>query len=216
MTEHPSLSIETFIDPMFQENCYLLSCADHPEAWIIDPGFAPTPEHAIAYLREKNLQPAAIVLTHCHVDHIAGVQALRDAFPALPIWCPAGEEHMLPDPQANLSAAMGLPVTAPEPDRLIEPDDELTLGALQWQALDVRGHSPGGRAYYCAEANVVITGDALFAGSIGRTDFPGSSHDELIANIRQHLLALPDETTAYSGHGPPTTIGTERVSNPFL
>ncbi|HQL53327.1 MAG TPA: MBL fold metallo-hydrolase, partial [Phycisphaerae bacterium] len=90
------------------------------------------------------------------------------------------------------------------------------LGALTWQVLDVAGHSPGGLAFYCAAAGVVVTGDALFAGSIGRYDFPGSSGARLLANIRQHLLTLPPETVVYAGHGPATTIGDELETNPFL
>jgi glyoxylase-like metal-dependent hydrolase (beta-lactamase superfamily II) len=95
----------------------------------------------------------------------------------------------------------------------VSPGDTLSLADLQWQVLDVSGHSPGGVAYYCRAAGVVFAGDALFAGSIGRYDFPGSSRERLLKNIQEHLLTLPDKTVLYSGHGPTSTIGHEREHN---
>jgi len=201
---------------MFQENGYLLSVEGEPEAWVIDPGLPPQPAKLSAAIRERNLQLRALLLTHCHVDHIAGVAALREEFPQAQICCPRDEQHMLGDADANMSAPFGYAITAPAADRLVAPGDELTLGRLSWRVLDVSGHSPGGLAYYCAPAGVVFTGDALFAGSIGRYDFPGSSGRRLLANIRRHLLTLPPETVVYSGHGPSTTIGEEAENNPFL
>ena len=123
---------------------------------------------------------------------------------------------MLTDASANMSAALGFGIVASPPEKALSPGDRLDLAGLRWKALDVAGHSPAGLAYYCEQVGVVITGDALFAGSIGRYDFPGSSGPKLLANIRQHLLTLPDDTVVYSGHGPATTIGEERDSNPFL
>jgi glyoxylase-like metal-dependent hydrolase (beta-lactamase superfamily II) len=120
---------------------------------------------------------------------------------------------MLTNAEANLSAQLGFPIEAPPADELVAPGDTLKLGALAWLALDVSGHSPGGLAYYCEEVSVVLTGDALFAGSIGRYDFPGSSRENLLENIQQNLLSLPTETVIYSGHGPATTIGHEREHN---
>ena len=216
MTTHGPLKLDTFVDATFQENTFLLWTDDAPDAWVIDPGFPPTPERLVAALDERKLELRAIVLTHAHVDHIAGVKPLRAALPDAALWCPEGEQHMLEDPMANLSAQMGLPVTAAPADRLISPGETLTLGSLDFQVLDVSGHSPGGRAYYCPAAGVVFMGDALFAGGIGRTDFPGSAHETLLANIRAHLYTLPGDTTGYAGHGPATTIQHEMNTNPFL
>jgi glyoxylase-like metal-dependent hydrolase (beta-lactamase superfamily II) len=132
----------------------------------------------------------------------------------LPFASPRDEQHMLTDPHANLSSLFGLNLVLPPADRLVSPDETLELGRLTFQALRVAGHSPGGLAYFCAAAGVVFTGDALFAGDIGRTDFPGSSGKTLLDNIRKNLFSLPDDTVVYSGHGPATTIAHERATNP--
>ena len=216
MKTHGPLKLAVFVEPMFQENGYLLWTDAGPEAWIIDPGFSPQPEDMLAAVKRHKLKPAAILITHAHPDHMAGVEVLREAHPDLPITAPRDEQHMLTDARANLSAQMGLPLVVPAADRLVAPGDKLILGPLAWQVLDVSGHSPGGVAYYSLQAGVVFTGDALFAGSIGRTDFPGGSTRRLLANIREHLFTLPADTVVYSGHGPATTIGDERDTNPWL
>jgi len=216
MKTHGPLHVAGFVEPSFQENTYLLWTDDAPQAWIIDPGLPPQAEELLVALRKEDLTPAAIVITHGHVDHIAGIEELRREFPELPIVISADEADMLTDPAGNLSIHLGMSIVMPAATRLVVPGDKLTLGALSFEALDVSGHSPGGLAYYCAEAGVVLTGDALFAGSIGRTDFPGGSMRRLCDNIRRNLLTLPDDTVAYSGHGPPTTIARERGTNPFL
>ena len=211
-----SLHVKTFVEAMFQENGYLLWPADQTDGWIVDPGFSPQPEELADAVRTRGLTLKLVLLTHCHPDHLAGVTTIRRRFPDAPLWAPRDEAHMLTDPQANLSASMGFPVVAPAADRLLASGDTLMLGELAWTVLDVSGHSPGGLAYYCQAAGVVLTGDALFADSIGRYDFPGSDGGRLLRNIRDNLLTLPSETVVYAGHGLPTTIGRERDHNPFL
>ena len=216
MRQHGPIHIATFADPFFAENCLVVRENGGSECWIIDPGFTPQPREVINWVRSNKLTPSAILLTHCHVDHIAGVNTIRGEWPEIPIWCPADETDMLIDPEANLSAGHGLPITAPHATREIRVGETLPLGDVEFEVRDVAGHSPGGRAYCALAAEVAIVGDALFAGSIGRTDFPGSSLERLLANIRENLFSLPEATTVYPGHGPTTTIGAERETNPFL
>jgi glyoxylase-like metal-dependent hydrolase (beta-lactamase superfamily II) len=156
------------------------------------------------------------VLTHGHCDHIAGIADLRSAVGQVPVWCPADDAHMLCDAEANLSAPFGFPMAVPPPDEVFRAGQTLTLGESAWDVLDTSGHTAGGVSLYCRQAEAVFTGDALFAGGIGRTDLPGGDEARLIANIRGALLALPDRTAVYPGHGPATTVAVERKTNPFL
>jgi glyoxylase-like metal-dependent hydrolase (beta-lactamase superfamily II) len=200
------LKVEVFPDPMFQENGLLVWIEGRPECWIVDPGFDPQPSQLCDAMESHELEPQQILLTHCHVDHIAGVGAIRARFPKLPITAPRDESHLLADPEENLSAPLGIPVTAPPADRLVAEGEFVELGDSRWRVLDVSGHSPGGLAYYCAEQRTAIVGDAVFAEGIGRTDFPHSNHARLIENIRRNILTLPPETTLYPGHGPSASV----------
>ena len=161
------------------------------------------------------------MLTHAHCDHIAGAFDVVKAFSqggagALPVWVHEAERDWLSNPMLNLSALMGLPVTAPEAARLLREGDELELAGEKWRVLHTPGHSPGGITLWHEASGTAIVGDALFAGSIGRTDFPGSSFEVLARSIREKLYKLPDETRVLPGHGPETTIGREKRSNPFV
>ncbi len=201
---------------MFQENAYLVWPADAKAAFAVDPGLEPHAKQILASLRQWNLDLAAILVTHAHIDHIAGIAALYKVYPKAAIIAPHAESKMLGDAVANMSKAMGMIIEVPAATRLVDPGDVLKLASLEWKTLDVSGHSPGGLAYYCSEAGVVFTGDALFAGCIGRTDFPGGSTKQLIQNIKSRLLSLPLGTIVYSGHGPVTTVAAERAENPWL
>jgi len=132
------------------------------------------------------------------------------------VCCPGGEADLLTDAEKNLSALCGFDITVSPADELVEPGQALTLGELSWTLLDTSGHSPGGMSFYCAQAGVVLTGDALFASSIGRTDIPGASQAALLGHIQANLLTLPDDTRILPGHGAATTIGHEKRTNPFL
>ena len=217
---HGRLEVETFVEATFGENAYVLSTigADGKAVgWVIDPSFEPQAEQLLQYVAERDIRLTRVLLTHGHVDHIAGLDAVHRAWPEAEVLIGRPDEPMLTDANRNLSGPFGMPVslaTAATGD--LAPGATLDLGPLNWQVLDTAGHSPGGRSVYCAEAGVVFTGDALFAGSIGRTDFPGSSHFTLIRHIREHLLTLPPETVVYSGHGPATTIANERKFNPYV
>jgi glyoxylase-like metal-dependent hydrolase (beta-lactamase superfamily II) len=211
------MAVRVFTLGPFQTNCLLVSedeARDGSECLIVDASFGPAP--MIAEIRGRGLRPTALVLTHAHVDHIAGVSEIRSAFPDLPVLMHEAEAEWLNDPLLNLSEAMGMSVTAPGPDQLLREGDVVRVGGSSWRVLHTPGHSPGGLTLVCDAAGIAIVGDTLFAGSIGRTDFPGSDHETLARSIREKLYTLPGGTKVYPGHGPPTTISREMMSNPYI
>lgn len=212
-----SLRIHVTEDSVYAENSYVVAEADSGVCWLIDPGLPPHAERIIDRVRRDKLHPEAVVLTHAHFDHIAGVDDVRAALGPLPVYLAREEWRALSDPVYNLSGWIGPGLATAVTDPLDLPADSvMKLGRTEWVVLDVSGHSPGGRALYCAGEGVVIVGDALFSGSVGRVDFPTSDGPRLIRNIRNHLLTLPDDTRVLSGHGPATTIGRQRRTNPFI
>jgi len=184
----------------------------------VDPGSPPQADDILVFIRDHELTPLAIVLTHAHADHIAGVDDVLAGTGDLPVYLAREEWPMLTDAVQNLSASLGMPVSSGSARdvRDLAVGSTLDLESTRWVVGDVSGHSPGGRSLYCAEQSVVMVGDALFAGSVGRVDFPHSHGPTLLANIKKTLLALPDETRVLSGHGSETTIGAERATNPFI
>ncbi len=150
------------------------------------------------------------------MDHIAGVDQVVRAFPGLPVWVHEAEQAWLLNPMLNLSAMMGTPVVTVGPHRVLHAGEELSLGPLHWRGLHTPGHSPGGITLYHAPSGTALVGDTLFAGSIGRSDFPSSDESALHASIRDQLYRLPEQTSVLPGHGPSTTIGREMRTNPFV
>lgn len=213
-TTPPRVRCRGFALGPFETNCYVVHVEGSPACWIVDASFEPG--ELIGFVRAQGLKPEAVVLTHAHVDHIAGVGAVLETFPGTPVWIHPAERAWLADPTLNLGSAMGLAVTAPGPDALIEHGQTLTLAGSTWRVLHTPGHSPGGVTLYCEGAGIALAGDALFAGSIGRTDFPGSDFETLARSIRTNLYTLTDDTRVLPGHGPETTIGREKRTNPFV
>jgi glyoxylase-like metal-dependent hydrolase (beta-lactamase superfamily II) len=212
-----AVQIAAFIDQQFGENAYVVWCRDQGPCWIIDPGLPPSVQQIQTHVEQHGLIPHALILTHGHLDHIAGVPPIMKAFPTLPVHMADAARIALTDPNENLSAGYGLPIVVGSLDTIdLAPGAELVLDESRWTVLETSGHSPGGRSLHCREAGMVIVGDALFQGSIGRTDFHHSDHAAFIRNIKANLLSLPGETIVYSGHGPTTTIRVEKASNPFL
>lgn len=213
-TDGAAVRCEGFALGPFETNCYLVWVEGQPACWIVDAGFEPDP--LIEAARRRGLEPEALLLTHAHADHIAGVRKVLEAFPGLPVHIHDTERGWLADPEQNLSAGLGVPVTAPAPQASLADGQSLELAGSHWRVLHTPGHSPGGVTLHCPEAGLALVGDALFAGSIGRHDFPGSSFETLEHSIREKLYALPDPTRVLPGHGPETTIGQEKRSNPFV
>ncbi len=195
----------------FAQNCYLVYPAGSDEAVLVDPG-----EEAGRFLAEaksRGVRITAIWLTHAHIDHILGVPAVRAATGAPIHLHPA--DRPLYEHAPTQARWFGLEVeTLPAPDAELRHGQRLGLGTVAFEVRHVPGHSPGHVVLVAPGA--VIAGDVLFAGSIGRTDLPGGDLETLLRGIRRELLTLPDETVVYPGHGPATSIGAERASNPFL
>lgn len=205
------LRIVTIPNGQFQENCYLLAEAGSTDAVIVDPG--EEPELFLATAEREGLQIREIWLTHAHLDHVVGVADIKAATGAPIFLHPADEPLYRNLPQQGLW--FGLRLSAPPPiDRPLSHGGSLTLGSTVFQVRHTPGHSAGSVCFITD--GLVIGGDVLFQGSIGRTDLPGGNFERLIQSIRDEVLPLPDATVVYSGHGPATTVGAERRSNPFL
>jgi glyoxylase-like metal-dependent hydrolase (beta-lactamase superfamily II) len=197
----------------FQENCYVIGDEVSGVGIVIDPGDEAA--RISLAVEQTKLEIEKILLTHAHVDHVGAVAALVDEY-SCPVLAHREAEPMLK--QAPTQAMMmGLKFgKVPILDGYIEDEEVVEVGGSKLRSLYTPGHAPGHLAFYVEEEGLVLSGDALFAGSVGRVDLPGGSMEVLMRSIESRLLTLPDETRVFSGHGPPTTIGEERQHNPFL
>jgi hydroxyacylglutathione hydrolase len=195
-----------------QTNCYVVGCEETHKGAVIDPGG--NPKRILKAVEESGLAIRYVLNTHCHFDHM-GANAAVVAATGAPLALHPAE---LPILQARGGAAwFGVPVKAsPMPDVELEDGQTLEVGTLRFQVLHTPGHSPGGVTFYLEEEGVAFDGDVLFQMGVGRTDLPGGDWDTLVRSIRDVLFALPDDTVLYSGHGPKTTVGREKRSNPWV
>jgi hydroxyacylglutathione hydrolase len=207
------VQINTMIVGPLEVNCYLVWDDQTLGGVIIDPG--DNSDRIAKALHRSGIRPLAILLTHGHGDHIAAVGSLKELF-SVPVLCGKGEEELLVDPAKNLSLWLDAPVVAPAPDRTLQDEEKVILGNLELTVLATPGHSPGGICFLMEKENVLFCGDTLFKGSIGRTDFPGGSLEQLLDGITRKIMTLPDQIVCYPGHGEATTVGAERVNNPFI
>lgn len=195
-----------------QANCYILADPGTKEALVVDPGAEP--DRILARL--AGLQVVRILLTHAHYDHIGALDEVRNKTGA-PAFIHRAEAEWLVDPRLNGSLtpwSLGKAVRCAPADGYLDEGQAIDFSTIRLTVAHTPGHSPGGVSFIGPD--FVLTGDALFRGSIGRTDLPGGDHRQLLTSIRKHLLTLADSTVVFPGHGPTTTIGDERRTNPFL
>jgi len=208
------VKIRAFTGGGFGENTYLVICGNSSAAVVIDPGAAAS--EVVPQIQDEGLDLHAILLTHAHLDHIEGVSEIRAISPDVPIWLHADDRELYE--VAPFQAQMFGMTATPQPP----PTNELIAGQryeFDSCSLDVRftpGHSPGHVIFVAPDESFALVGDVVFSGSIGRTDLPGGDMGTLMDSIREQVLTLPDETELFTGHGPPTTVGQERRTNPFL
>ena len=200
----------------FGQNCYLAHLAERDDCLVIDPGL--DPDAILRYLDERRLTPAAILNTHGHADHIAGNAALKERWPDCPLVIGRNDAPKLTDARLNLSAQFGMPITSPPADVLVDDGQRYSAAGFDLDVYEIPGHSIGHVVFVWRshQPPYVFGGDVLFAGGIGRYDFPDGSRTALTTGIHGKLFTLPDDTIVLSGHGPPTTIGEEKETNPYV
>lgn len=193
-------------------NCYLFACMETKKAVIIDPGA--DGKKIYRWVLEKGLKVEYILITHGHVDHIGAVDELRTLLGDVLVGIHTADAEMLTDGRKNLSSYVGSNLVLRSADFLLQDGQEITIGKEKLTVISTPGHSPGCVCFLSREG--LFSGDTLFAGSIGRTDFPGGSFDQLIKGVKEKLLILPEDTRVLPGHGEETSIGEEKRDNPFL
>jgi hydroxyacylglutathione hydrolase len=207
------LQIRPFVAPGFGENGYIVWRDGAATAVAIDPGNSVAP--MLELLAEEGLRVAAVLLTHAHLDHVEGVARLVRETGA-PVYLHP-DDRFLYDHVSQQAQQFGMRVEVPPPvSKSLEHDQHIDIADVTYHVLHAPGHSPGHVIFNVEDAGCAFVGDVVFQGSIGRSDLPGGDFAQLIESIRAQVLTLPDETTLYPGHGPPTTVGHERATNPFL
>jgi glyoxylase-like metal-dependent hydrolase (beta-lactamase superfamily II) len=212
----PVIRVACVVSAPFEENTYIAHLEGRGDCLVVDPGLEP--DEILAQLERRQLRPAAILISHGHSDHIGGNGRLKEQFPDCPIVVSHGDAPKLTDPMLNLSGAFGASLISPPGDVLVGEGDVYSAAGFDLLVREIPGHSVG-HVVFIWEAGrpiIVFGGDVLFAGSVGRTDFPDGNFEDLAANIHQKLFTLPDDTQVLPGHGPATTIGREKRNNPFV
>lgn len=210
------ITIKKFTVNPIDENSFVIY-DNTGECVFIDPGFYYDNELAEIsdYITANSLKPVKILSTHCHFDHIMGVEFLRNKY-KIPFQAHAHDTFLI-ERAINQATMFGCNMEPLQPvDSFLDEGDKILFGNSELEPIHIPGHSPGHLVFHSPEQNFLLVGDVLFRGSIGRTDLPGGNYDDLISNITGKLFSLPDDTKVYCGHGPETTIGREKKTNPFF
>lgn len=208
------MKVEVLPVTPFQQNCSIIICSKTNKAAIVDPGGEV--DRIISRLKVLDVKPEKILITHAHIDHAGGTKDLADAL-NIPIEGPQKEDQFWIDKLADQSRMFQFPEAKEfTPTRWLNNDDDVTVGELIFEVKHCPGHTPGHVIFINHQHKLIWVGDVLFKGSIGRTDFPMGDHATLINAIKQNLMTLPDDYQFISGHGPISTIGEERNTNPFI
>ncbi len=207
--------LTAIVSTPFEENAYVAQLEGRDDCLVVDPGLEP--EKIVDHLDSQQLTPAAILNTHGHSDHIGGNAALKARWPDCPLVIGSGDAAKLTDPELNLSAVFGAELISPPADVTVDQGDTYSAAGFVLKVLAISGHSAGHVVYLWEDHDppVAFVGDVIFAGSVGRTDFPDGDFRQLQAGIHAKLFTLPDETQLLTGHGGPTTVGQEKRYNPF-
>jgi len=209
------MKIDRLILGSFETNCYILRESEaEKDCLIVDTGLEAG--ELVDFLARHRLNPVAVVLTHGHVDHVTGVALLRESFPEIKVYIHKLDAEMLTGTKDNLSTLARETFSTEPADVFIEEGNKIEQANIALEVLHTPGHTPGGISLYSKQDSLVFVGDTLFAGSVGRTDFPSASFTQLVRSIKEKLFTLPDETLCLPGHGPTTTIAQEKTHNPFL
>ena len=208
-------SIKHYVVGPVMTNCYLMCNDEKKDLIVVDPGASG--DRLAAEIKSMGYSVAGIILTHGHFDHADGIEELKASFSDdIRVYACDREKETLSDPAVNLSAVMGGKKAVYAADVFLSDGEETSMAGFTFKTIHTPGHTPGGCCFYFPEQGVLFSGDTLFCGSVGRTDFPGGSMSVIVRSIREKLLILPEETTVYPGHDAVTTIADEKRYNPYL
>lgn len=205
--------VRSFTGGDFYENAYVVTCERTAQAVVVDPGAAT--HQIVDFLEEEDAFVVAILLTHAHLDHVEGLGVIR-AITDAPTYLHVADRPLFDNMPAQAAMfGFSAPSLAP-PERELEDGQIIPFGKFSFKVIHTPGHSPGHVILHAEKEGLALVGDLVFAGSVGRTDLPGGDYQALFQSIREHVLKMADDTQLYTGHGPPTTVGQERSTNPFL